>query len=158
MSDKIYHLKRDTYRGDTTLGVMFDDCGDHYCYVLEDVVRGYGIKDKTRTAIPATAPGFLYELGIRKSPKYGEVVVIFTRQDGGLYYLEHGGISFTQILAHGGNDAEDSAGCILINKTRDTSRMRAQGSLKEDFKDKIKALISEGHAPKLKITNLPQSS
>jgi len=155
---KIFELKRDVYRGPTTLGEMYDPEGCYYCYTLEDVVRAYGIKDKNRTAIPATEGDFTYKLAIRNSPKFGEVVVIYTREENGIYYLEYGGISFTQILFHGGNDEEDSSGCILGNKTRNVKNMTAQGSMKVDFKNKVKALIAEGFEPRLRVTNLPQAA
>lgn len=158
MKQAIFHLKRDTYRGDTTLGILYDPSGKQFCYVLEDVVRAYGIKDKKRTAIPSTVDDFTYKMTIRTSPEYGEVVVIYTSEKDGMYYLDYGGISYQMILAHGGNDAEDTDGCLLVNKNRDTDEMTAWGSQKEVIKEAVKALEKEGYDVRLRITNLPQEA
>ena len=159
MDKAIFHLKRDHYRGDTTLGNLFDPCNDHFCYVLEDVVRGFGIKDKGNTAIPATADDMTYFMRIRESPKYGKVVVIFTENPSPDYYeLRNGGIMFSQILAHGGNDAEDTEGCILVNRNRDVSKMNAWGSMKEEIAAEVERLTDEGYDVRLRVTNMPQES
>ena len=157
MDKAIFNLKRDTYRGDTTLGVLYDPCNDHYSYVLEDVVRPFGVKDKANTAIPCTQEDDTYFMRVRTSPKYGKVVVIFTHNPSEDYYeLNAGGISFSQILAHGGNDAEDTEGCILVNKERNTKNMTAWGSMKVDIAEEVERLTNEGYDVRLRVTNLPQ--
>ena len=87
MKQAIFHLKRDTFGQDskkreTTLGIMFRPDGTKFSYVLEDVVRAYGIKSKTYTAIPATEGDDLYHLKVMDSPKYGRVVTVFTHMEG----------------------------------------------------------------------------
>lgn len=152
----IFHLKRDIYRGKTTLGQIFKPNGTLFGYTLEDVVRAYGIKDKHNTAIPATERDFTYYLGVRQSPKYGEVAVIYTSKNGDVYTLSNEGISFEQILVHGGNSAEDTSGCIIVAKTRDTENMTVQGTLKVQFKDKVQEFIDDGYDCRLRITNISQ--
>lgn len=157
MKKAIFHLKRDHYRGVRTLGDMFHPNGEHFTYVLEDTVRGYGIKDFGNTAIPETEGDLLYKLSIRESPKYGEVVVVYTEEENGMYYLKAGGIQFQMILCHGGNDEEDTMGCLLVNRFRDVDKMSAWGSMKRDMVDEVKKLESEGKKVYLKITNTPQA-
>ena len=135
---------------------MFNPNGDKYCYVLEDTVRGYGIKDKGNTAIPATEGDQTYFLRVRVSPKYGKVVVVFTEQCDDFYTLANGGIEFNQILCHGGNDENDTMGCLLVNKSRSTEDMNAWGSMKTDMVDAVEQLIEDDYDVRLKITNLPQ--
>jgi hypothetical protein len=123
------------------------------------VVRGKGIKTKHRTAIPETGTALEYEMAIRNSPKYGDVVVIFTRKStehDDLYMLEHGGIYFSQILAHGGNDPEDTSGCILVNRNRNHFAFSAWGSMKAQLVADVKKWETLGYSCKLRIHNLPQ--
>lgn len=156
MKKAIFHLKRDNYRNTRTLGVLFDPNGSKYCYVLEDTVRGYGIKDKGNTAIPATEGDQTYFLRVRKSPKYGKVVVVFTEQCDDIYTLNYGGIEFTQILCHGGNDEHDTMGCLLVNKNRSVDDMSAWGSMKAEMVLIVEQLLEDDYDVRLKITNLPQ--
>ena len=165
MKEAIFHLKRDIYgldsqKRETTLGKLFDPSGEFYCYTLEDVVRPYGVKHTKSTAIPATDGDLTYKMSIRESPKYGEVVVIYTREEDGVYHLENGGISFKYILCHGGNHADHTEGCILVNKNRttDDGSLSAWGSMKDQIKEKVKELQSEGFVCRLRVTNLPQVS
>ena len=163
MKEAIFHLKRDTFGQDakkreTTLGYMLDPCQDHFCFMLEDVVRGFGIKSKKYTAIPATEGDFTYKLRVMKSPKYGNVVTVFTHMEGDVPVLEYGGIRFGWIRSHGGNDADDTEGCLLANKNRDTTNMSAWGSMLKDFAKEVQTLTDQGFDVRLRITNLPQES
>ena len=157
MKKAVFHLKRDFYQELTTLGQMLEPDGKRFGYTLEDVVRPYGIKDKGYTAIPETKGDDTYHLGIRTSPKYGEVVVIYTEKDGDKYILEYGGVRFEYILVHGGNDHEHTEGCVLLARKRYDDTRTIQGSLKTAFKDRVKELIEDGFDVRLRVTNLPQS-
>lgn len=165
----IFHNKRDAYgmdskKRETTLGKMYHPDGGIFGFVLEDVVRPYGVKRKTSTAIPETTGDFTYSMGIRNSPRYGEVVVIYTHietRDGvKVYVLDHGGIRFEYILCHGGNHAEHTEGCLLVNSNRDAKDgvMSAWGSMKSDILEEVKFLESQGYECKLRVTNLPQEN
>ena len=158
MKKAIFHLKRDIHRGDTTLGLLLDPEQKHFCYTLEDTARPFGVKDQDRTAIPETKEDDTYFLSVRTSKKYGKVVVVFTEQSGDLYTLAYGGVSFTQILLHGGNDPEDTSGCILANKNRDVEKMEAYGSMKNQILNVVERYLGEGFDTRLKVTNLPQKS
>ncbi len=164
MNQAVFHLKRDNYAQDaekreTTLGAMFTPEGNGFGFTLEDVVRGYGIKSMHRTAIPATEGDFTYKLGVRVSPKYGKCAVIYTEKQGeDTYILDYGGVSFEQILVHGGNDPEDTSGCVLLAKNRSDKDMNIYGSLKKEFAEEVERLIEEGYDTRLRITNLPQEA
>ncbi len=156
MKKAIFHLKRDNYRADTTLGIMYDPEGVEYCNVLEDVVRAIGIKDKKRTAIPSTQGDDTYLMRVLPSGRYGEAVTIFTEMQGNKPVLAYGGIEFGYIRCHGGNDAEDTEGCLLCNKNRDVEKMSAWGSMLRDITVKVKELTDLGYDCRLRVTNLPQ--
>jgi hypothetical protein len=165
MKQVIYHLKRDVYGQDaekreTTLGKMLTPTGDLFGYVLEDVVRAMGIKRKTSTAIPATREDFTYRLKVMHSPKYGKVVTVFTHTEGDVPVLEYDGSRFEYIRCHGGNNSDDTDGCLLICKNRETKdmAMRAWGSLKEEFAKQVEELELQGYDVKLRVTNLPQAA
>lgn len=149
---KVFELKRDSYQQATTLGEMTSPDGQHFGYTLEDIVRPYGIKDKHWTAIPEGE----YNLGIRQSPKYGKVAVVYTERVGDLYILENNGVRFEYILVHGGNNKDHTSGCILIARNRNDKTRTIQGSLKEEFAIEVERLISEGNEVRLKVINLPQ--
>lgn len=165
LKQAIFHLKRDHYgmdkeKRETTLSKMIRPDSSFFGYVLEDVVRPYGIKRMTSTAIPATEGDFTYKLSIRTSPKYGEVVVVYTSIENGVYVLEYGGIRFEYVLCHGGNHVDHTDACLLMNKNRETKdgQMSAWGSMKEDILNEVKALEAQNYDVRLRITNLPQKS
>lgn len=132
--------------------------GHEFCYVLEDTVRGYGIKDKRNTAIPATTNDDTYFLRVRESPTYGAVATIFTEEVSGKPILNYGGVSFSYIRCHGGNDEEDTEGCLLVNRNRSVEKMSAWGKMKEELSKEVAKLESEGLDVRLRITNLRQGS
>ena len=150
---KIFRLKRDFAIDKTTLGTLIRPDGTLFGYVLEDKVREYGVKIKGETAIPENICGDLYKVGVRVSPKYGEVVVIYTREENGVYYLEAGGISFQFILAHGGNSHKDTEGCLLVNKNRSVENMSAWGSLQSQILKEVKEMIAQGDKVFISIEN-----
>ena len=141
---------------------MFNPDGSLFGKTLEDVVRPYGIKDKHFTAMPQTEGDDTYFVETRVSGKYGEIAVIYTSKEstpaGMKYILEYGGIRFTFILVHGGNRHSDSSGCILLAKHRSDDNRTISSSLKVEFKNKVKKLLSEGFDVRLRVTNLPQKT
>lgn len=82
--------------------------GERFCCCQEDVVRAPGVKIYGETAI---APGS-YKVGIRRSASFErQVLCLYTDAD---WVLKGGGIQFQYIYLHGGNNAGDSKGCILV--------------------------------------------
>jgi hypothetical protein len=152
----IYTLLRDVFGLDnqgreTTLGQMIRPDNSTFGYVLEDVVRGHGIKVHGRTAIPAGR----YKMKVMLSPKYGECVTLYTHMEAGAPVLEYGGIRFTYIRCHGGNDTGDTEGCLLMNRFRFTApgQLAAHGTMKTAFANEIKALENKGIEPMLEVRN-----
>ncbi len=153
MENSLVSLVRDSYSAETTLGKVNIN-GEHFSESLEDTVRAYGIKVKGDTAIPATEKDKPYKLRVRESPKYGEVVIIYTEEDG--VTLKAGGIEYKYVLFHGGNDKDDTLGCVLIAKNRVNSET-IQGTMKKPFTEKIKELSKKGNCF-LEVINNPQSA
>lgn len=89
---------RQQFLEDRTLGELFVN-GKHFCYTLEDPVRGAGIKIKDKTAIPAG----VYRLDVNKSPSFGRNMVQILDVP-----------NFEGIRCHGGNTPDNTSGCILI--------------------------------------------
>lgn len=111
-------LKREDYRGLSTLGQLFDPDGSRISYTLEDCVRAWGIKDAKRTAIPATASGVLtYRLSLSMSTRFQRVMpIIYTETDKST--LRAGGIEFKGVRMHGANTQVDVEGCVGVAKVR----------------------------------------
>jgi len=83
--------------------------GKHFCYVLEDILRPFGVKVNSWTAIPRGT----YNLGIRFSPKFNRECISISNQADGVTIIQDG-VEFKFCMFHGGNDALDSDGCPLI--------------------------------------------
>jgi hypothetical protein len=156
MKQAIFHNKRSHYRDKRTLGELINPDGQHFCYTLEDTVRGYGIKDYGNTAIPATVDDFTYYLRVMDSPKYGRVATIYSNLEEGEPFVNYGGIRFSHIRCHGGNSEEDTFGCLLVAKNIDIENVRIQGSMKAELTEEVQRLTNEGYDCRLRITNLPQ--
>ena len=109
MKDLKFTLKREAtitpeVKEAYTLGTLWLD-GEKLCETCEDADRHLesgGVKVKGVTAIPRG----LYELTMYNSPKHGFVPLL----------VNVAGFSMVEI--HGGNDAEDSLGCILVGLVR----------------------------------------
>lgn len=145
----LFHLKRDYAGEDTTMGTLITPTDKVFGFSLEDRIRD--VKVKGKTCIPATKGNDYYHLGIRISPKYGEVVVIYTHKEKDVYVLEYDGMRFEFILIHGGNSHKDTEGCVLLAKNRGNDAIH--GSLKKEITAEIKSLISQGYDCRLKVSN-----
>ncbi len=157
----LLHDIRDHYSPQTTLGKLYID-KEYFSETLADTVRAYGIKVKGDTAIPANDMNNLYKVELRHSSRFGDTIVIYTRKQEiegqqTKYYLEAGGISFMYILAHGGNDHEDTAGCMLVAKNRLNADM-IQGIQKKALYAKVKKAIDAGDEVYMKVTNTHQAA
>src|SRR5690606_14304558 len=98
-------LVRDTFTANSTTGRLYIN-GKYFCYTLEDVVRGYGIKVPGKTAIPAGT----YQVMLTMSSRFNRLMpMLFTEENG--YELKSGGISFKGIRLHGGNTHLNTEGC-----------------------------------------------
>lgn len=155
--EAVFHLKRDMLNEDSTLGAMLTPDDNRFGWTLEDEVRPYGEKVWGETAIPATEGDFSYKIDLHYSQKYKHVVVIYTRKvehDGWTeYFLEYGGISFSMIYVHGGNDDEDTNGCVLLSRNRNSKAETIQGTLKKEFYTEVKKWKDKGYDTRLRVTN-----
>lgn len=132
MSKKLnIFIERTEFFDDTTIGKLYMN-ENYFCWTLEDAVRAYGVKVYGKTAIPAGK----YKAKVTYSPKFKrDMLMLYTENDGST--LKNGGISFSGVRIHGGNDHEDSHGCPLICYNR-PSKKRIQGSAEKEFTAKCK--------------------
>ena len=100
-------IKRDSFTENSTIGKMYID-GQYFCETLEDKDRRLedgGAKVYAETCIPRGA----YALVIDYSPKYKKNMP---------HLLDVP--QFRGIRIHPGNTDDDSEGCILVGRNRDT--------------------------------------
>lgn len=91
-------LVREIFEEDRTLGHLYID-GKPFCWTLEDVVRPKGVKIDRKTAIPTGT----YKLAVNMSNKFKRLIVQLLNVP-----------MFEGIRIHGGNNPEDTEGCILV--------------------------------------------
>lgn len=94
--DKIFRLKRTSFKEKTTGGILYSPEGKKVAFTLEDRVRNHKIFGET--AIPAGT----YQM------------ILVTRQDGRKGVKLMSVPFYTGILIHVGNTHKDSKGCILL--------------------------------------------
>jgi hypothetical protein len=153
MTQSVFVLQRDTYRGLTTIGTL--TCPDGtVMQTLEDCVRAFGIKDKGNTAIPATGTDKAYRLSITMSQRFErEMVIVHTEND--KVTLKAEGIEFKGIRIHGGNSAADVQGCIVVAKNR-ISDQRVQGTQESIITKLVRSEIQKGNECYLVVINNTQ--
>lgn len=100
-------LQRRVLTDESTIGDLYIN-GEKLCFVLEDKVRPDGVKIPGRTAIPAGT----YNLIIRKSVRFGRMMVEITNVPG-----------FVGVLIHWGNWAVDTEGCPLLGMTESKDKV-----------------------------------
>ena len=100
--------------------------GQWQCNTLEDELREKKIAGET--AIPA---GF-YELVLENSPKFGPETITFLDVRG-----------FSQIRVHGGNDDDDTEGCVLVGDQVDEDLGKISGAKARGVLDALKLKLME---------------
>jgi len=147
---QIIHNRLDYYE-DATLGVLIVN-GVRFCFTLEDAIRAYSIKVKGKTGIPENS-NMGYKVGIKYSNKFKrDVLVLYTDIVNGIYELNFGGISFTDIYAHGGNDEHDTDGCVLVAYNRYDNKI--QGTAEKELFNIVKEWITKGDEVRWITTNM----
>jgi len=136
-----------TYHQDFTESELFiNGNNDRFCYVLEDVGRGPGVKIKKETCIPEGH----YIVTISVSTRWNKPMLLLynTRER----TVERFGVKFTGVRIHGGNDVDDTEGCPLAAYNSDHKGKvwsRASDELLEIVRDamddgeKIELFINE---------------
>jgi len=116
-----------------TIGELFID-GEYFCYTLEDEVRPEGIKEYGKTAIPAIE----YDVLVSYSNHFKrDMILLYNRSD---LSIQHEGVKFTGVRVHGGNDADDTYGCVLVAKN--TDGVRIWGTQEKAILAKVKEAIA----------------
>ena len=122
-----------------TIGTLYAD-GTYFCDTLEDTVRqlpatcpdtarGQACCCPEKICAYTAIPAGVYKITLEYSPRFRRVLPL-------LHDVPH----FLGVLIHSGNDADDSAGCILVG------RNKAKGKVVESraTSDKLNALLT-GH-------------
>lgn len=112
--------------------------GDYFCYTLEDVSRGRGVKLYGRTCIPEGT----YFVDVTMSARFGREMPIIYNQPNG-YQLIAGDIEFKGLRFHGGNTHLNTEGCILcaFNKINDDL---IQGTAEKQLTERLIKLGRKG--------------
>lgn len=148
--DKVFTLERDSYRGGTTLGKLYAPDKKYICETLEDIVRGWGIKDGGTTAIPVGR----YRMTVSMSSKFKRrMVMIYTESN--KYEIKMNGIGFKGIRIHGGNTNKDSWGCVIVARRR-VDAHTVQGTMESDVTKLVDDLERSGHTIYLEVKNKTQ--
>ena len=152
MSKRVeFILNRDTYRGGTTLGTLTFPDG-YVCQTLEDIVRGWGIKDGGTTAIPVGE----YRMTVSVSQRFKrEMVMVYNQPN--KFELKANGIEFKGIRIHGGNTNADTWGCIIVARRR-VDNHTIQGSEESRVTAAVKDYESKGFDVILTVRNQAQKN
>lgn len=145
------NIKRDIFTRLSSSGKMFDECGEFFCYTLEDEARPKGVKIKSHTCL---APG-LYKVKVTYSSRFKRLMpIIYTEPNG--YEAKMGGISFKGSRLHGGNTHLNTEGCPLVAYNRinsDKIYKTAEKALTKKIQELIE--VSSEDYIHLLIENLP---
>ena len=119
---------------------------------LEDTARPDTIKVMKETCLPG---GLKCDVSLYESPHYKKTIIFHTEDD--KRTIKHGILSWEACLAHGGNDHEDTEGCVLVAENI-IDMNHIQGSLKDKLREIIEQKIKEGYTITAEFINLPQLS
>ena len=135
---------RDAFSETSSAGKLFID-GQEFCYTLEDASRGYGVKVDGKTAVPTGQ----YNVTITPSARFKRPMpLLYTNRT--TLACDRSGVVFTGIRIHGGNSAENTEGCILVARVRD-SVDKIHDSMESTLTARIKAAMDAGQAVTLSI-------
>lgn len=129
------YLERDLLMADRTLGGLYYQ-DRRICWTLEDKVRT--VKVPGETAIPAGK----YELCITRSNRFKRDMVLLKDVPG-----------FAGVRIHGGNGPDDTEGCILVARNRNSRMGTIQGTEEKMVFKLVKRIIVAGEVPHLTITD-----
>jgi hypothetical protein len=154
MKELILRIERSPYTARTTSGKMFfvyDEKKDYFGFTLEDTARPHNIKVYGETCIPECK----CKVSLFENEHYGKTVIFHTEDDGRT--IKVGELTWTGCLAHGGNDAKDTFGCVLVAKNR-IDNDHIQGSLKDKLREFVEGKMKEGYTVSAEFVNLTQLS
>lgn len=155
-------IERYHYTTRTTLGRMFFVWDMNYVLnparpfkkyfgnTLEDTLRPPNIKVMKETGLPG---GLKCKVSLYESAHYGKTIIFHTEND--KRTILYGVLKWIGCLAHGGNDHEDTEGCVLVAKNI-IDMNHIQGSLKDELRKEIEKRIKEGYTIVAEFVNLDQ--
>jgi hypothetical protein len=163
--EKIFWLvtERYSYTVKTSLGRMSFQYDQDYVHnppqpikeffgnTLEDAARPGNVKIYGETCLPG---GLECDVSLFENEHYGKTIIFHTETDN--ITIKFGPLTWTWCLAHGGSDAGDTLGCVLVAKNI-IDKDHIQGSLKDALRKKIEEKIAEGYAIKARFINLSQT-
>jgi hypothetical protein len=130
-------LERDLLMPDRVLGGLFYR-DRRICWTLEDQVRDPGVKVHGQTAIPTGR----YALGITFSSRFQREMVLLKDVPG-----------FSGVRIHGGNRPEDTEGCILVARNRNSRAGTIQGTEEKLVFELVRRILGTGETPYLRVSN-----
>jgi len=144
-------LYRDKPVVDTMFGRLAIDGAD-FCRTLEDMPRvdpNPATPENEAKVYGETAiPGGEFRLGLRNSPKFGPDTIVLLNVPG-----------YDYVCVHGGNDKDDTLGCIIVGDQVDNATRKISGGKARGVLAKLKAIvvpaIHTGHPVMFKIINPP---
>lgn len=135
-----------TYHKDYTESRLYVPTLSKTIWVLEDVGRPAGVKIQNETCIPEG----VYDVSITRSTRFKkDMMLLGNRPDGAIY---KGGIRFTGVRPHGGNNVDNTAGCPLCNFNTD-HKGKQWGRASDDIFEIVRGWLEEGEDVKWIITS-----
>ena len=125
-----------TYEKDHTDGRVFVN-GKFFGHSLEDAGRPNGVKIAAETCIPEGA----YKVIVNHSNRFKRDMLLLYNIDAD-YSVDRVGVRFTGIRAHGGNNIEHTAGCIIVAEHSD-HKGKVWGSLEGELHDEVRRAIDQ---------------
>lgn len=123
-----------------------------FCFTLSDTPRAWGVKVNKATSIPPTSVGQSYHVAVTFSHRFQkELPIIYTYIEDENYILKNGGIEFSAVRFHGGNDSQDTDGCELVGYQR--SGEKIFDSAEDGLTKLIKEQITSGESVNLVVRN-----
>jgi hypothetical protein len=150
MTKIIEHIRK-RYYPQTTIGELYLNNSDIFCYTLEDTVRPPKIKVKHFTAIPEGS----YFITTRYSPSFKRDMLLLY-SDETKTKISNGIIEFSWIYAHGGNKHTDTSGCVIVGYKWDVNTVSS--SAEADLFKIVKSWLDDGHEVIWKVINSKQEN
>ena len=141
----LLEVRREASANGCTLGFMYVD-GVFECFTLEDVVRevpGLAVVDWKVPDVTAIPSG-TYKLIVTASARFHKLLPELVDVPG-----------FAGVRIHCGNCAEDTEGCILVGRRRDTAAVLESRIAFNALFPKIKGAIDRWEAVEIRIVNPP---
>lgn len=153
MKELILRIERFPYTARTTSGKLYfvyDGKKDYFCFTLEDTARPANVKVYGETCIPEGK----YRVSLFENEHYKKTLILHTEDDG--VTIKSGPLKWTGCLFHGGNDHTDTAGCVLVGKSR-ASNDSILISMKNELRIFVERKMAEGYTVSAEFVNLTQT-